>query len=52
MENLWSPWRMKYISDSGNTGGECVFCAFPKMPDGPSNLVVHRGENAFAILNR
>jgi ATP adenylyltransferase len=52
MENLWSPWRMKYISDSGNTGGECVFCTFPKMPDGPANLVVHRGENAFAILNR
>jgi ATP adenylyltransferase len=52
MENLWSPWRMKYITDSGNTGGECVFCAFPKMPDSPANLVVHRGENIFAILNR
>jgi ATP adenylyltransferase len=52
MENLWSPWRMKYISDSGDTGGECVFCTFPKMSDGPANLVVHRGENAFAILNR
>lgn len=52
MENLWSPWRMKYISESGNIGGECVFCAFPKMADGPDNLVVHRGGNAFAILNR
>lgn len=52
MENLWSPWRMKYITDSGNVSGECVFCASPKMPDNHANLVVHRGENAFAILNR
>jgi ATP adenylyltransferase len=52
MENLWSPWRMKYISESGNVGGECVFCAYPKMADGPENLVVHRGENVFSILNR
>jgi len=52
MENLWSPWRMKYITDSGNAGGECVFCAFPNMSDSHANLVVHRGENVFAILNR
>jgi ATP adenylyltransferase len=52
MENLWSPWRMKYISGDSNPGGECVFCAAPKMADSPSNLIVHRGENVFAILNR
>jgi ATP adenylyltransferase len=52
MENLWSPWRMKYISGDSNPGGECVFCAAPKMADSPSNLIVHREENVFAILNR
>ena len=52
MENLWTPWRMKYISGDSNPGGECVFCASPKIADGPSNLIVHRGENVFAILNR
>jgi ATP adenylyltransferase len=52
MENLWTPWRMKYISGDSNPGGECVFCASPKLPDGPSNLIVHRGENVFVILNR
>ena len=52
MENLWSPWRMKYISGESNPGGECIFCSFPKQQDGPENLIVHRGENAYAILNR
>lgn len=52
MENLWSPWRMKYITDNGAPGGECVFCASPKLADGPANLIVHSGENVYVILNR
>jgi ATP adenylyltransferase len=52
MENLWSPWRMKYITGDGTPEGECVFCAAPKLEDGPENLIVHRGETVFAILNR
>lgn len=52
MENLWSPWRMKYISGNGIPDGECVFCSAPKLEDGPANLIVHRGEQAYAILNR
>lgn len=51
METLWSPWRMKYIS-SNDHPGECVFCTYPTMKDGPENLIVHRGEKAFVILNR
>ncbi len=31
---------------------ECVFCDALKMPDGPENLVVYRGQHAFVILNR
>lgn len=52
MDNLWSPWRMKYISGDSNPAGECVFCSAPKIQDSPKNLVVHRGEKAYAILNR
>ena len=51
MENLWTPWRMKYMTDADNPG-ECVFCLAPKMEDGPQNLVVHRGKAVYAILNR
>lgn len=51
MENLWSPWRMKYITDSENPAG-CVFCLAPQRDDDADNLIVHRGENVYAILNR
>ena len=51
MENLWSPWRMKYVTDTDNPDG-CVFCTAPAQPDGTANLVVNRGKNCFAILNR
>ena len=51
MENLWSPWRMKYVTDTENSGA-CVFCTAPRQEDGPLNLIVHRGKNVYAILNR
>jgi len=51
MENLWSPWRMKYVTDNEKPG-ECIFCSYPKMKDGVENLIVHRGETSFVILNR
>jgi len=51
MEYLWSPWRMTYIQ-SNKTEEGCVFCAAQDMPDGPENLIVHRGERAYVILNR
>jgi len=51
MENLWSPWRMKYVTDNEKPG-ECIFCSYPKMADGVENLIVHRGQSAFVILNR
>lgn len=51
MENLWSPWRMKYVTDADNSGA-CVFCTAPGQKDGSVNLIVHRGERVYAILNR
>ena len=51
MENLWSPWRMKYVTDT-ESPGSCVFCAAPGQEDGTANLIVHRGEKVYAILNR
>jgi len=51
MENLWSPWRMKYVTDADNPD-VCVFCSSPLQKDDIANLIVHRGENVYAILNR
>ena len=51
METLWSPWRMKYINNYDHPG-KCVFCTAPSEVDGPENLIVHRGKNAYVIMNR
>jgi ATP adenylyltransferase len=52
MKHLFTPWRMKYIKNQHTVEG-CVFCdATAGETDGPENLVVYRGENAYVILNR
>ncbi|MGH2570990.1 MAG: HIT family protein [bacterium] len=51
LERLWATWRMSYISSLGQDTGECVFCALAGMEDGPQNLVVHRGETCYIVLN-
>jgi ATP adenylyltransferase len=51
MDYLWSPWRMEYILSPKSDEG-CIFCNAMKQADGPGNLVVFRGPNAFVMLNR
>ena len=41
---LWAPWRLDYV-EGVDKADRCVFCE----PD--EGLVVHRGENAFVLLN-
>jgi len=42
---------MEYIRD-GLKAGDCLFCSLSKQEDGPENLILHRGERAFVVLNR
>jgi len=42
---------MSYIQNY-NRKNECAFCIELSRPDGPENLIVHRGQRAFIILNR
>ena len=50
-ERIWAPWRLAYVKDaSKDEEQECIFCAKPKGEDEP-NLIVHRGERCFVILN-
>lgn len=51
MKYIWSPWRMTYIQSNKNHEG-CAFCIEMNRPDGLENLIVHRGERVFLILNR
>jgi ATP adenylyltransferase len=51
MKHLWAPWRMTYIQE-GIDESECLFCALLEMEDGPDNLILHRGQHAFVVLNR
>jgi ATP adenylyltransferase len=50
MERLWAPWRLEYIQNADEQGG-CVFCRAAEGDD-EEQLVVHRGERAFVLLNK
>ena len=51
-ERIWAPWRLKYVTDaSKDSEEECIFCAKPAEDDDAENLIVHRGELCFVILN-
>ncbi len=51
MKYIWSPWRMEYVEKSTEQD-VCLFCDQLAQPDGPENLILHRGKHAFVILNR
>jgi ATP adenylyltransferase len=51
MKHLWAPWRIKFIQRTEREEG-CIFCNALKKTDGMENLVIHRGECIFVILNR
>jgi ATP adenylyltransferase len=50
MKHLWSPWRLEYLTAPRAEG--CVFCLAAEGDDDRRNLVLHRGEKSFLILNR
>ena len=55
MDFLFTPWRYAYVT-AASKPGECLFCAIIKSQNAKSqndtqNLVVHRGESCFVILN-
>ena len=50
---IWAPWRLEYVKDaSKESEEECIFCAKPARGDDEGNLIVHRGDQAFVILNK
>jgi ATP adenylyltransferase len=51
MDHLYTPWRKHYI-EGHSQRPVCVFCFEPQLEDGPQNLLVYRGQEVYAILNR
>jgi ATP adenylyltransferase len=50
MDYIWSPWRYKYIAQSGKESG-CIFCNVIASDDDQKNYVIHRAKSNFVILN-
>jgi ATP adenylyltransferase len=52
-QRIWAPWRLTYVKDaSKDKESECIFCAALEGGDDEANLIVHRGERCFVILNK
>jgi ATP adenylyltransferase len=49
MERLWAPWRSAYVTSSGASSTECIFCRTSES-DRPE-LVIVRGRVCFVVLN-
>jgi ATP adenylyltransferase len=47
---LWAPWRLEYVKGADELPG-CPLCA-EAAGEVEETLVVHRGERAFALLNK
>lgn len=57
MKHLWTPWRLEYILSDKQAG--CIFCDMlevaaerPRQGDDRENLILHRCELAFLVLNK
>jgi ATP adenylyltransferase len=51
-QRIWAPWRLPYVKDaSKDSEAGCIFCTKPAEDDDEKNLIVHRGERCFVILN-
>jgi ATP adenylyltransferase len=51
VDYLWTPWRYTYVTEGERPSG-CVFCNAGGAASDRENLIVHRAEYNFVILNR
>jgi len=50
MERIFAPWRIRYILSKKYEG--CIFCDYPKEKADKENLILHRAEKSFVMMNR
>ena len=51
MERIWAPWRIDYILGEEKEPG-CIFCTKPSSDEDDANLIVHRAQGAFTMMNK
>ena len=49
MERLWTPWRMEFVGAGPSSG--CFLCEKAGERRDADNLILHRGPQAFVLLN-
>ena len=49
MEQIWAPWRIRYIESEKPKG--CILCDKPKEKNDTGNYILYRGKGNFVILN-
>jgi len=56
MRTLWAPWRAEYIhcaaGQDSTSRRRCLFCNLLKSKDDKENLILHRGQHVFVVMNR
>ncbi len=52
MQNLFAPWRYRYITQAKPAVDDCFFCAAARRPDDPESLVVWVARHHLVMLNR
>lgn len=52
-DQLWAPWRLSYVTrpTTGTSESGDIFLDLPAENEDAKNLILHRGEAAFVILN-
>jgi ATP adenylyltransferase len=50
MQQMWTPWRMAYIRREKQPG--CIFCEMLGAEDDRGQLILHRSEMSFLVLNK
>jgi len=48
---LWAPWRIEYV-EHVHDQKVCIFCEPKERVEDRARLILHRGRNAFVLLNR
>ncbi len=52
MKNLWTPWRMSYVTGKEGIKNECIFDINPSAASDKKNLILLRGQLTVVLLNR